>query len=67
MCAGTCDIVSLSTSEIKCLTPPNNGTGSTEICDITVIQDSGNVTKVLAERKYLIKTKNGNDIIRNRQ
>ena len=45
MCSKVCEIQSITTSEIYCLTPANNATEATLVCDVTVTQPSGNFTK----------------------
>ena len=44
VCDAECTITAATTNQIDCLTPANAGTGTTEVCDIVVIQPSGNVT-----------------------
>ena len=41
VCSGQCEIQDITTSRIDCLSPTNNVTGATEVCDVVVRQDSG--------------------------
>ena len=48
VCDAECLITSATTSQIDCLTPSNDATGATEVCDVVVTQPSGEVTEVSA-------------------
>ena len=45
VCGNVCEQTSITTSQIECLTPANDATGATEVCDVVVSQDSGSVTQ----------------------
>ena len=45
VCDAECTITTATTNQIDCLTPANNGTGASEVCDVVVLQPSGNVTQ----------------------
>ena len=45
ICENQCNIVSASATEIKCLTPANDGSTPTQVCDLLLHQSSGNLTK----------------------
>eukprot|EP00090_Calanus_glacialis_P017096 TRINITY_DN2671_c0_g1_i4.p1 TRINITY_DN2671_c0_g1~~TRINITY_DN2671_c0_g1_i4.p1 ORF type:complete len:4502 (+),score=1148.36 TRINITY_DN2671_c0_g1_i4:1085-13507(+) len=48
VCDNVCETVSVTTSQIECLTPDNDATGVTELCDVVVTQASGSAESSLA-------------------
>ena len=46
VCDVECDLESVTTAQIECLTPANSAAGATEVCDVVVTQDSGTVTEI---------------------
>ena len=48
VCEETCNIVTLTTTEITCLSPASEGDGSTEDCDVTISQASGSAVSAAA-------------------
>merc|ERR1712106_1067281 len=48
VCDNVCETVSVTTSMIECLTPENDATGATEVCDVVVTQDSGSAESASA-------------------
>jgi len=48
ICDNVCETVSVTTAQIECLTPENDGTGATEVCDVVVTQSSGSADSASA-------------------
>ena len=45
ICENSCNILSSSTTELKCLAPSNSGSESILACDIILTQEAGTITK----------------------
>merc|ERR1719483_1010979 len=48
ICDNICETVTITTSQIECLTPANDATGATEVCGVVVTQESGSADSISA-------------------